>query len=161
MNIDLLILCTVICGYGLWFSLAVLNNIADFQTNRFLIARMISMQEILDDSNLGNGIQWRALKGQHWSPIILTGVIFYQLLAASKLAIAGVALISLVITGGATTTELLFDINIALLMMLALWFGFLTGGLWFGYWIKMPQVQIVHIMLVLVTLICLILVNML
>jgi predicted small integral membrane protein len=157
MNIELLTLCVVICGYGLWFSLAVFNNITDFQTNRFLMAKMVTMEEIINDPNLGNRLQWRALQGKHWPTLILGGVIFYQVIAAAKIALTGIALVGVVITGGDISTALLDSINIALLMMLVLWFGFLIGGLWFGYWMKMPQVQFVHLLLVLITLMCIIL----
>lgn len=157
MNVDSLTLCIIICGYGLWFSLAVFNNITDFQTNRFLIGKMIGMEEIKDDPNLGNQIQWRALHGKHWATIIFSGVVLYQVLAAFKLILVGIALVEITMTGNTLSNEILQQVNIALLMMLILWFGFLTGGLWFGYWMKMPQVQVVHILLVLITIMCLIL----
>jgi predicted small integral membrane protein len=159
MNIELLTLCIVICGYALWFSLAVFNNITDFQTNKFLIAKMISMEDIISDPNLGNRLQWRALQGKHWPTLILGSVIFYQIIVAAKIVFTGITLVGLVMSGGDISTALLNSINIALLMMLVLWFGFLIGGLWFGYWMKMPQVQFVHLLLVLITLMCIALTN--
>jgi predicted small integral membrane protein len=161
MNIDLLIISVVVCGYGIWFSLAVFNNIVDFKTNKFLIGKMITMEDIINDPNLGNQLQWRALNGKHWPSIILSNVIAYQLIIAAKLLFSGFTLLSLITSDGVISADILLGVNYSLLMMLTLWFGFLTGGLWFGYWMKMPQVQLVHLLLILITLICLTLVNIL
>jgi len=159
MNINTIIISVVIFSYGTWFILAVFNNLVDFKTNKFLIGKMITMEEIINDPNLGNKLQSRAINGEHWPSIILSCVICYQLITAIKLAFTGFMLINLVISGGSITNEVLLGVNYSLLMLLILWFGFLTGGLWFGYWMKMPQVQLVHLLLVLTTLLCLILVN--
>lgn len=159
MTLEVLVLSLVVCGLGAWFSLAVFNNVIDFNTNRFLIAKMISMEDIIQDPNLGNGIQWRAINGKWWPSIILVGVISYQLVVVLKSVLAGAALVSIAISGAPISDSLLFDINTTLVMWLMLWLGFLTGGLWFGYWLKMQQLQAAHIMLTIIALLSLVLVN--
>ncbi|MCY1380066.1 hypothetical protein D9M69_678510 [compost metagenome] len=38
----------------------------------------------------------------------------------------------------------------ALTCFLLLWFGFVCGGLWFGYWMKQGPIQSVHMTLILI-----------
>lgn len=159
MNIDQAIITTILFSYTIWFLLAVLNNIVDFETNLFLIKKMMSMKEIIDDNNIGKKIQKRAIANPKYPPIVLKTVIFYQLLVGIKLIECCTLVIAVYFSGGSIDKNILIDINIAFLMLLTLWFGFLIGGLWFGYWLKMPQVQAVHMTLILITLVCILIIN--
>jgi hypothetical protein len=42
--------------------------------------------------------------------------------------------------------------DLALLLFASMWFLFLCGGLWFGYWITLPSVQTVHLLMLIATL---------
>ena len=161
MDINLVIITVVFCAYGSWFSLAVFNNISDFQTNRLLIAKMMSMDEIKADPHMGNNLQWRALDGMRWSRYVFIPVIGYQALVVGLFVIFGFDLVSAATTGTPLTDALIGHLNLAFLLALMLWFGFLIGGLWFGYWIKMPQIQSAHMLLAILTLFCLTVINVL
>ncbi|GAB1258355.1 hypothetical protein NBRC116494_28570 [Aurantivibrio plasticivorans] len=161
MDVNAVIVMLVVCAYGLWLAVAVFNNISDFQTNRALIARMVSMDDIKSDPVMGNNLQWRAMDGRRWSLFIFLPVVFYQVLTVAQFAVAGASVVVDLWTTGSISHSLVTQINIAFLLALMLWFTFLIGGLWFGYWIKMPQVQSAHLMLAMLTLFCITLVNIL
>ena len=158
MSIEITIL-LIVSAYWFWLSLAAFNNITDFKTNYFLIKKMTSMEEIIADKNLGNNLQWRALQDKKWAKSLLIIIIAYQLFTSIHLGMATVSLFSAIISNEIISVQLINDINMSFTFALALWFGFLIGGLWFGYWIKMPQVQIVHLILVLITILCITLTN--
>ena len=161
MDINFIIISVVFCAYGMWFTLAVFNNIADFQTNRLLIAKMMSMEEIKSDPYMGNNLQWRALDDMRWSLVVFILVISYQAFIMLQFFTVGFDLFRDLFSGASISPELIVSVSMTFLMTTVLWFFFLIGGLWFGYWIKMPQLQIAHILLVILTLFCLTIVNVL
>jgi predicted small integral membrane protein len=132
--------------YGLWLALAVANNIVDFGTNRTLLDAMLSMRELKADPALGKGLIHRAVTSDRAAGRMLVAVIAAQIVIVALMA-RGVwhLLLSDRETGiGAA--------NASLAGLFLLWFGFLIGGLYRGYWIKMPQVQQVHLTMLLLTL---------
>lgn len=161
MDVNILVICVVFYGIGIWFTLAVFNNIFDFQTNKLLIGRVMSMCDIKEDPVLGNRLQWRSIENPSWHRSVLMGVILYQLAVVCKMLITGYMVIEVMLTGGSISADLQNDINLALGMLLVLWFGFLIGGLWFGYWIKMQQIQTSHILLTILTLFSIVTINVL
>jgi predicted small integral membrane protein len=161
MDINFIIISVVFCAYGMWFTLAVFNNVSDFQTNRLLIAKMMSMEDIKSDPYMGNNLQWRAMNGMRWSPVVFIPVIAYQAFIVFQFFSVGFDLFSTLLSGAAISQNLIVDVSVTFLMALLLWFSFLIGGLCFGYWIKMPQVQTAHILLAILTLFCLTIVNVL
>jgi predicted small integral membrane protein len=146
MNAHLLACAVVVSGLAAWLSLAVANNIRDRQTNIVLLGRMMRMDELLEDTELGLGLRQRAIiRGSRLPSLSLSIVIVVQIVIAALLW-RGAALLWLTLIGG----DVFAAINAATLAVCAftaLWFAFLTGGLWFGYWIKMPQVHQVHLTL--------------
>ncbi|MGL4439028.1 MAG: DUF2165 family protein [Bosea sp. (in: a-proteobacteria)] len=145
----------IVAGLAAWLSLAVTNNILDFGTNRFLLSKTTTMQELKDDANLGRGLIGRAVEGLGYPGIILRIVIVLQIAISLLLWRGAVHL--------AMTTDYRFAIgaaNLGLAAFLLLWFWFLIGGLYYAYWMKMLPVQQVHFTLVIITLGAMILVNM-
>ncbi len=145
----------VVSGLAAWLSFAVMNNILDFGTNRFLLAKMLSMQELKEDADLGRGLTGRAVEGMAYPSAVLRIVIVAQLC------------VSLLLWRGAWhlafTPDHAFAVgaaNLGLGGFICLWFLFLIGGMYHGYWIKMPQVQQVHLALVIISIGSMILVNM-
>lgn len=154
--IDLTTLKALVVGaLAAWLSVAVLNNIVDFATNRYLLAKMTSMQELKDDPDLGRGLIGRAVERGAYATAILRIVIVAQT-AVALLLWRGAGHLAITpdraLSVGAA--------NLGLGAFLTLWFCFLVGGLYYGYWIKMPQVQQVHLVLVVISLGAMILVNM-
>lgn len=140
-------------GFSTWLTIAVINNIIDRKTNIVLLSGMASMKLVKEDSLLGNGLQGRAVNNPGIAEHVLTGVIISQLIIvvlmwcgtslhvyelAGGAGLAGVSGLSIAITG--------------IVASIALWFFFLCGGLYFGYWIKTPQIQHTHLAVLIVSL---------
>lgn len=129
-----------------WLSLAVTNNIRDPATNRYLLGLMFRMDAIREDPNMGKGIERRASSDPGLPVRVLRAVVILQLLLAVALWIATVflalACFDVVDIPVATAAA-----NLAIAGFMVLWALFLCGGMWFGYWMKMWQVQQVHLLL--------------
>lgn len=137
----------LLTGVSVWLWIAVANNIIDRQTNVYLLGIMFSMKLLFEDENLGSGLKQRAVKESGFSARALSWVVAYQVCAAILLTAASLAmgarwlgLQDLGATGLA---------NLAVASFVSLWFFFMCGGLWFGYWMKQSHVQQVHMNLVL------------
>lgn len=148
----------VVAGLAGWLSLAVVNNIRDGGTNVALLGRMMSMTELKTDKELGLGLRSRAIGDRSAFPrAALTAVIIVQLGIALALW-AGALLLALALAGGNAAWAI--DVaSTAVTAFAGLWFAFLIGGLWFGYWIKMPQVQQVHLSLLTISIAALVLLH--
>lgn len=150
----------VLLGLGIWLLLAALNNIFDSGTNQYLILNMVKMKGIKEeDSPLGKGLLSRAFKSQNKVIILVSLIAYYQFLYA-------LALISSAVFFGYASfyyPELLSISesinNIVILFFNAIWLFFLSGGLWFGYWIKFFPAQTTHFILLLVGIMTAVLIN--
>ena len=148
-------------GLAAWLSLAVFNNIVDRETNVTLLHRMLSMSLLDEDPDLGNGLARRALKRKGTAGSLLNCVIIVQVLI-SALMIAGAVMFAFGVLDGSTAAynSAVTVSTLGLTAFGSLWFFFLCGGLYFGYWMKMPQVQQVHFTLVIITLLSLVFLRM-
>lgn len=136
---------------AVWLSLAVWNNVMDPHTNRLLLGQMLGMEQLLSEEKLGRGLLYRRWARDRVGDIVLRAVIFLQVIVCALLWGAAFGQVIGHVGGiSPVLSELLF--NIALLAFTALWSIFLCGGLYFGYWIKTPQVQQVHFTLLIVAL---------
>jgi predicted small integral membrane protein len=144
----------VVAGLAAWLSLAVFNNIVDFGTNRFLLSNVTSMRELKADPNLGKGIIGRAVDDNRYPALLLRFIIVVQIAIAFLLWRGAWHL--------AFASDAAFAVgaaNFGLAAFAALWFWFLIGGLYHGYWIKLPQVHQVHLALVIISIGSIVLVN--
>lgn len=129
-------------GWSVWLFIASINNITDAGTNRKLLQRMISMKELRDDPNLGVGLLWRSVNSEAACRWLLYMVVCCHLVVASALLYTALLWMT-----GAPITEAMTAGTLAFTGFCGVWFTFLCGGLWFGYWIKTPQIQQVHLTL--------------
>jgi hypothetical protein len=88
----------------------------------------------------------------------LRAVVAVQIIVALLLWIATAAILAWWF-GVMNRDVALATANIAIVGFLGLWTSFLCGGLWFGYWMKMPQVQQVHLSLFTIALIAFVLIG--
>lgn len=144
----------VLVFWGLWLALAAFNSRVDPGTNRTLVGNMLTMADLKEGEPLGQGLLLRAIHRPGLAARML------QVIAAVQFAIAlglGVSGVNLVLSHDPVHAVALA--SWALAAFGALWCFFLIGGLWFGYWIKTPQVQQVHFTLLLATLLTLLVVR--
>ncbi len=148
-------------GFALWFSLAVLNNATDPGTNTYLIGQMMRMDLVKEDPNMGNGIEWRALSAPALHKGVLYTVILVQMAAAALLWIAVYKFAATWLrppTPASIADATLFG-NIGFGAFAAIWIVFWSGGMWFGYWMKTPQIQQVHMTLLIMSMVGFMVVN--
>lgn len=128
---------------AVWLSFAVANNIRDPGTNIHLLGVMFRMELLDGDERLAHGLRQRAIFDPEFPRKVLRVVVAVQLITAFGLWLAagllGLACLSVVLPANAKSVA---EISVALFMIL--WTGFLCGGMWFGYWMKMWHVQQVH-----------------
>jgi len=136
-------------GLGLWLLIAVLNNIIDRGTNVFLLGIMFSMRLLKEDPQMGNGLKHRAIDDTRFHAVALTVIVAIQFVVVAALLFAG--LNYLLSWTGAPLSDPRGTGNAAAMAFGALWLFFMSGGLWFGYWMKQVQVQQVHMTLLLFT----------
>ncbi|WP_068089143.1 DUF2165 family protein [Polycladidibacter stylochi] len=148
---------TIIAGLSVWMTIAVLNNITDQGTNVVHLANMLSMRLLIEDPVFGNGLEWRAWSGSS-AQVVLVTVIIWQVLTAFCLWVA-TFLMGVVAVKEINFTRALVTSNIALSMFIALWLLFMSGGLWFGYWMKQGAIQNVHMTLIIMSIAALIFIN--
>lgn len=134
-----------------WLSLAVTNNIRDPGTNRHLLGQMFRMELLRGDPHMGQGLLHRASADQRLPEFVLRLVIVVQLALAAALWLAGLGLLA-AWAGAIDQRSAVGGANLALAGFMGLWTFFLCGGMWFGYWMKTPQVQQVHLALFVIAL---------
>lgn len=144
----------LVSGLALWLSLAVANNILDPRTNITLLRQMMGMEELQRDGVLGQGLLWKAVRAPFAAPALLTCVIVCQLVIAALLWRGGYLL-----AFGPDPVAAIDSARLALSAFAALWLFFLCGGMWFGYWIKLPQPQMVHLTLLVISIGALVLIH--
>ncbi len=148
-------------GLSLWFTLAIVNNLTDPGTNIHLIGQMMRMDLIKEDPNMGNGLQWRAVSATLVHKIVFSCVVLAQIVAAILLWRASIAFLGITMdfTNAPTLARAIYLGNLGLGAFATIWICFWSGGMWFGYWMKMPQVQQVHMMLLVMSMCGFLLVN--
>jgi predicted small integral membrane protein len=140
---------------GAWLGLAAFGNIVDRGTNRALLQTMLSMKLIKEPPVMGTGIWSRAVNTAAISNSLLWVIVIVQVLIALLLSWAGFA----ISTQGINSITLEMA-HIALGLFGGLWAVFMTGGLWFGYWMKTWHLQLAHMFLMVFTLLGFLLLNM-
>ncbi len=150
----------MLLGLGAWLLIAAINNFFDPGTNQILILDMMSMEKLKSDESLiGNKSLWRAYNNKSVIRVLLKGIASAQMLIAILLIISSI----LTLYAGffylnLSSTSLLIA-NIALSGFCCLWLFFLCGGLWFLYWIKLPNAQMTHFILLITGILSTILIN--
>lgn len=153
----LLPLAGLLSATGLWLGLAAYNNIRDKGTNLFLLGLMFRMDLIVDEEPLGRGLKQRAIHNEDFVRWVLRIVITAQLAIAALFLCAGYAYLSTAL--GMPFPSAKAQANCAVSLFSTLWFFFMIGGLWFGYWIKQSTISQVHISLQAFSVLLLIAVN--
>ncbi len=162
INMFIVVKSFLLFAFAFWLLIAIFNNVTDFGTNSFLLKKMLSLEELSKDNNLGKGLLWRRILNKQVPTFLLRLIIFYQIITSLLLWISGAKLL-LVVIENYSIMQYKYAIafsNFSLMCFSSLWFFFFIGGLWFGYWLKMPKVQQVHLSLLMISMALFIIVNM-
>lgn len=134
-------------GFGMWMTIITLNNINDPETNIFYIKNMVEMNLFNDinDTNIGQGLRWRALHSTWLSHFLIWCIIAFELVIDFFMWRAFLSLLSDSWKGISATKKTINKVNVALSWMIGLFSLLITGGIWFAYWIHMGAFQMVHL----------------
>ncbi len=141
-------------GLGLWLLLAATNNFMDKNTNTILLNRMYSMIDIKNDSDLGVKLLSRSISSLRFVKIVLNCGVIIEYLISLALIVSSILVASLAFgieILPKTTVIMIASLSLTAYMMF--WFAFLISGLWFAYWIKLGEVQLVHFTLLILSII--------
>jgi len=103
------------------------------------------MDKIIEDPNIGKGIEWRAINWPLLAEIAFDGIILFQCLIVGLLWRAAIGYLKIFQNNDKQAQlNALRKSNIAMSGMIFMWFLFMCGGLFYGYWLKMGPVQDNH-----------------
>ncbi|WP_224367541.1 DUF2165 family protein [Hyalangium versicolor] len=159
--IPLFLKIVILMGVSVWLTLAVINNIMDPATNISMIGQMMRMDPIENAPHLGAKLRRRAVTSPHAHKRSFYIATIIQIIAAVLMWRGAVMLI--IAAWGPENAQALAHataaVNLGLGVLVVLWLWFLCGGLWFGYWLRMPQVQQTHMTMLFTTLLMVLMVN--
>ncbi|GLF99333.1 DUF2165 family protein [Streptomyces yaizuensis] len=145
----LLLSVVLLAGVTAWLTLIAINNINDFGTNKALLQATMNMEALIDDPVRGNGLEWRALPNELAAPALIA-VIVYQLATVALMWRAVATGIRVLRSDSPGLLEYISRVNHSLVLFLLLFAGFLISGLYFGYWLHLGPVQMVHFTLLII-----------
>jgi len=149
-----------IYGFALWITIITFNNINDPGTNIFFLNNMLEMNNFdLKKSVVGEGLLWRSLKLPYLATFMLWFIIAIELIIDYLMWRAFFSLLKDILAKKPASIETIDKVNIAFCWMLGLFASFITGGMWFGYWIHMGAFQMVHLTGIIMSVLGLILFN--
>lgn len=147
-----------IFGLAIYMTIAVINNTLDRGTNEHFLNQMFSMNMLKEDPYIAKGITSRAISNEKFSQSALNVIIIIQAIICISLWTSGIFFSFSFLFN----KNLVLAVNIttySLSIFMALWFCFWCGGFWFGYWIKTPQIQEVHMKLIILSILEIIFIN--
>ncbi|MER6912524.1 DUF2165 family protein [Streptomyces sp. NPDC000594] len=145
----LLLSVVLLAGVTAWLTLIAINNINDFGTNKALLQATMNMEALIDDPVRGNGLEWRALPNELAAPALIA-VIIYQLATVALMWRAVATGVQALRSDSPSLLAYISRVNHSLVLFLLLFAGFLISGLYFGYWLHLGPVQMVHFTLLII-----------
>ncbi|XKK61285.1 DUF2165 domain-containing protein [Streptomyces sp. ARC32] len=139
----------LLAGVTAWLTLIAVNNTTDFGTNKALLQVTMNMQPLIDDPVRGNGLEWRALPNGLATPALIA-VIIYQFGTVALMWRAVATGVRVMRSPSLGIHGYIRQVNHSLVPFLLLFVGFLVSGLWFGYWLHLGPVQMVHFTLLVI-----------
>ncbi|CAM2827203.1 Predicted small integral membrane protein [Pseudomonas gessardii] len=141
---SLLIFQTVlILGFGLWLSLALINNLHAFAGSAGAVGATMSMAPLREHPPIGTPLLVRAVQSATLHRLALALIILLQAGAVLTVWIGCYALL-----WGTGLEAARPWLNLALSAALGFVMLMLLAGLWFGYWIRQEGLQLTHLLLV-------------
>ncbi|MFQ1019011.1 DUF2165 family protein [Gilliamella sp. CG13] len=149
-------------GFAMWMTIITFNNIIDSGTNTLFIEQMISMSNFNPDSVIGSGLLWKAIPLNYASPIasfILWFVVIVEIIIDVLMWRAFFKVLKLTIQKKQLDENCIACVNLALCSFMGIFVLFITGGIWFGYWMHQGQFQLAHLISIIISLLGLIYFN--
>jgi predicted small integral membrane protein len=146
-------------GFGMWMTIITINNINDPTTNTIFINNMLEMNLFDPASEIGNGLTWRSIYVSGLARVLLWGVILLEVIIDILMWRALFSVVRCAIKKKPLDWQIIGKVNLALSFMLLLFSLFITGGMWFAYWVHQGTFQMVHLIAFMISLLGLIFFN--
>lgn len=122
-----------------------INNINDPDTNTFFLRNMLEMNQFDTEKSLvGKNLLWRSLSVPFIAELLLWGIVAFELIIDFFMCRAFISVLKDILKTGKLSDISIHKTNVALAWMIGLFSCFLTGGIWFAYWIHMGAFQMAH-----------------
>jgi predicted small integral membrane protein len=131
-------------GLAAWFLVGALNHLQDWKGPRFFIASFMNMSSLDEEPAIPTPLTRRRIEGGPLPGIVLALITAAEVIIG--LGFAAAAIMFAAHMERARDVALLASAGSA-----AMWFGFLVGGAWFAYWLKLGDLQRTHLILLGVT----------
>ncbi len=133
-------------GLALWSIIVVINNVVGFASAAAAIARTMSMAPLEAEPRVDSPLYGRKLVRPLWSRIALIAILACQIAAAVGLGVGGAGFVMAWFGHGQATTATA-SATLGLAAHAAAIILMMSGGLWFGYWIRQEGLQLTHVAL--------------
>lgn len=134
---------TCFLGFGLWLSIALINNLQAFASSAGAVGATIAMAPLLQQPAIDTPLLTRAMTSPALHRLALIVIVLMQLVAVATVWVGCYELLL-----GAGLEAARPWLNLALSAALGFLFAMLLGGLWFGYWIRQEGLQLTHLALI-------------
>ncbi|WP_278808275.1 DUF2165 family protein [Obesumbacterium proteus] len=132
-------------GITLWMTLITINNINDSGTNTLFIKQMLTMSLFDKDSGIGTDLLWRSIDFSWLPATMLWGVVIYEVIIDIVMWKTIFKCMSQLKKNNVFDESTRMSINISLTFFMGLFLIFISGGMWFGYWMHQGPFQMVHL----------------
>lgn len=144
----------LLAGLALWISIVSLNNLIAFRNGVFALGQIMRMALFEQAPAIQTPLLARKVEKVFWHRAVLAVVLIAEIISALLLWSAVAAL-----AGAGFVADPIAQANLALSAFMATCFVMLIGGSWFAYYIRQDNVQLLHFVLIGVSVLGLLAVN--
>jgi predicted small integral membrane protein len=144
----------LLAGLASWISVVAFNNFVAFRNGVFALGQIMRMAPLDQAPAIQTPLQSRKVDNVAWHRAVLSIVLAAEVVSALMLWSATAAL-----AGAGIVADPIALANLALTAFMATCFLMLLGGSWFAYYIRQDNVQLLHFVLIGVSVLGLLAVN--
>ncbi|MBT2746097.1 MULTISPECIES: DUF2165 family protein [unclassified Lysobacter] len=144
----------LLAGLASWISVVAFNNLVAFRNGVFALGQIMRMAALEQAPAIQTPLQSRKVDNPAWHRAVLSIVLTAEIVSALLLWSAAASL-----AGAGIVADPIALANLALTAFMATCFLMLLGGSWFAYYIRQDNVQLLHFMLIGVSVLGLLAVN--
>jgi predicted small integral membrane protein len=133
----------LIAGLASWISVIAFNNLVAFRNGVFALGQIMRMAPFEQAPAIQTPLLSRKVENVSWHRAVLSIVLAAEIVSALLLWSAVAAL-----AGAGIVADPIAQANLALSAFMATCFLMLLGGSWFAYYIRQDNVQLLHFVLI-------------
>jgi len=130
----------VCLGFALWLLVSVVNHFTDWSGAVTAVGGFMRMASFDQEPKIPSPLTRRRIQSRAVHVTTFAVIVAIQAIDALLLAVAGLSFLA-----GSAIAVLLSVWGF--LLFTAVWFAFLIAGSWFGYWVRLGDLQRTHLLL--------------